>query len=139
MKKTAIIMVAVLAIVLSVFCLAACGEPATDGSDTATEGTYKFYSMRYEDEVWNIGDTDEEGSLGLLTADSVVLVLNSDGTINFTMGAEGDFRIGGTWKQEANTVTIKFETDDVTVFTKKGDKLTGGLIGSLYFDLKKSR
>lgn len=139
MKKTAIIMVAVLAVVLSIVCLTACADNAMDGSDSVTEGTYKFYSMRYEDEVWNIGDTDEEGSLGLLTADSVVLVLNADGTINFTMGAEGDFRIGGTWKQEANTVTIKFETEDVAVFIKKGDKLTGGLIGSLYFDLKKSR
>lgn len=143
MKKTAIILVAVLAVVLSIVCLAACNDPATDGSDTATEGTYKFYSALDGDRTLRIGDTEEDFG-GRLTADTVILVLKADGTVDFSMNVDPEchtIRGNGTWEQEGNKIYMTIliaEVNEPFVFTKKGDKLTG-FIGDVSFDLKKSR
>ncbi len=119
MKKATIIVVAVLAIVLSVVCLTGCVSGA--------EGTYKFYSMTTDGITLKAG----QSYMGLiqLSEDFITVELKKGGTCIFTI-AMTDETAEGTWKKSGDKIIISAEeTDETMEFTIDGDELSGEIDG----------
>lgn len=113
MKK---LLITLLVVVLCVACvgLVACGSGDI-------HGTYKLYSVEYAGTTYVIG-TAEATEMGL-TANDMILVVNSDGTAaikNYEVEASH-----GTWVLEGNSfiMTIYGETEPQT-FTVSGNTIT---------------
>ena len=114
MKRTKLFLSAILAGVLSCFCLLFSGcflLPAP-----TIHGTYKFQSMSYKQNGVEINIKVGEEFMGMMTLseDFMVITLNEDGTAILTT-AEMDVRESeeGTWKEtgEENKIEITFEND----------------------------
>ena len=129
MKKAAIIVVAVLAIVLSVVCLTGCvGE---------VEGTYKFYSMTTDGVTLKVGQT----YMGLiqLSEDFMTVELKKDGSCTFTV-AILDETAKATWDKDGDKISITSnDTLETMEFTINGDELVGKIDADTKVVLKKSK
>lgn len=121
MKKVKLWLATVVALVLGVCCLAACGS--------GVEGTYKFYSMTVEGQTLKAG----ESYMGVinLSEEFFVLELKGDGTCVMKT-AMADETVEGTWKQDGedeNKIVVTSEDEAVT-FTKNGNELSFDLEGN---------
>ena len=118
MKKLLTIMVVAL-LAVCYFGLVACGG--------GVEGTYKFKSMTYEGQTYNIGDVAPWGD-DVLTADSNTFELKKDGTAVATSNVAGQVETqNGTWTQDGNTITVSITVEDQTqtvTMTLDGNVLT---------------
>ena len=116
MKKLKVCLAAVIAAVLCVCCLAACGG--------GVEGTYKFNSMTVEGQTLKAG----ESYMGIirLSEEFVVLELKQDGTCTMKSAMAEEASVEGTWKKDENdenkiVVTAEGES---TTFTRNGKELS---------------
>lgn len=125
MKKLAVSLVSVLAVVVLCFSLAGCG----------VSGTYKFESLTVG--IGNISTTYEVGKEyngKKLEAGSIRLVLNKDGTCTFK-SLDSDTEINGTW-EEKDDGKIDFSGIGITNATRDGNRITFDL-GVMKITLKK--
>lgn len=104
-----------LATVVLCLCLTACS--------TSFSGTYKFYSMSYEENGMKIelkaGDTYM--NMITLSEDYLVMTVNEDNT--FTMTSMGQTE-SGTWKEEDGKYYLTSSDDDTLEATVSGNTVT---------------
>lgn len=125
MKKVKVWLAALVALVVGVCCLAACGS--------GVEGTYKFYSMTVEGQTLHAG----ESYMGViqLSEDFVVLELKKDGTCTMKTAMAPQEAGSATWKVDENDknkiiVTAEDEDGESVTFTKNGNELSFEMEGS---------
>lgn len=111
MKKLAVSLVSLLAVVVMCFSLAACGA----------SGTYKLYSYEVGGTEYKVGDklplTDVE-----LTDDSFELVLKGDGTCVFKNPDSKD-GVEGKWEEDENGKISFTGVSGLTNATRDGNKI----------------
>lgn len=98
MKKLLTILLAALLCVCCVS-MVACKEEA------GVEGTYKFYSLTYNGETYNIGDEFQGVEM---TADTVKIELKKGGDCVMTTPNDES---NATWAKDGNTITITSSYD----------------------------
>ncbi len=121
MKKVRVWFAAVVALVLGLCCLAACGS--------GVEGTYKFYSMTVDGQTLKAG----ENYMGIinLSEDFFVLELKNGGTCVMKTAmtsetAEGEWKTDET---DSNKIVVTSAGESIT-FTKNGNELSFELEGN---------
>ena len=129
MKKFKTLLLTSLTAIVLCFCFlfAGCG---------GTAGTYKFDSMSYAGQTFEVGDQgmDPNGTVIEITEDYFVVTLNEDGTA--TVSEMGAPEMQGTWKEEGDNVIITMMGNDQT-FKKDGKKLTVTMSGIIEITLSK--
>ncbi len=107
MKKMFARIVAIVACLLvSVVCFTACNE-----TKDPYVGTYKIQTVTYAGTTYEHGDAVSFLGISSLTADSMTVTLNADGTASSSNG--GNQSSGDTWKKHetlANTVVYTSNT-----------------------------
>lgn len=92
---------------------------------TSIVGTWKFYSMTYEQENMTMEIKAGESFQGVtIKEDAFVLTINDDGSLEFKMSLAGQNQtVNGTWEEKDGKyyLTIEGDTQEVTV---SGGKLT---------------
>ncbi len=122
MKQVKVWLAAVVALILGVCCLAACGS--------GVEGTYKFYSMTVEGQTLKAG----ESYMGIinLSEDFFVLELKSDGTCTMKTAMTTD-TAEGTWKQDGedkNKIVVTPSEGESVTFEINGNELSFEMEGN---------
>ena len=122
MKKVTVWLASVLALIVGLCCLAACGG--------GVEGTYKFYSMTVGEQTVKAGE--EMGGV-TISKDYMVLELKKDGNCTVKSAMAGGQEQSGTWKkndEDENKIEVTVDGETLT-FTKDGNKLEASMEGTV--------
>ena len=133
MKKILTILIATL------LCICCVGMVACGGD--GVEGVYKFKSMTYEGETYEIGDEAPWGD-DILSADSNTFELKEDGTVVSTSKVAGQTETqNGTWTKDGNTITVVMtvgsQSQTVTM-TLDGNVLTYNVMEGMTYVYEKA-
>ena len=118
MKKFAVSLVALLAVVIMAFSFTACNA----------SGTYKFNSMTVttalgQETTYKVGDKFKVGNEEVkITKDWYTLDLNKDGTCSIVV--QGESAKSGTWEENDGEITFSVAGIPFNKATKDGNKIT---------------
>lgn len=117
MKKVAISVLSVLAVMIMCVCFSACSSSIT--------GTYKFESMSVTQGSVTTEIKAGEKYMGMVTLseDTFILTINDDNTIEFKTNMGEEVTVKGTWEKKDGKyyLTIEGDSQEVTI---SGNKLT---------------
>ena len=111
MKKFAVSLVAVLAVIIMAFSFTAC----------SAKGKYKFESVTIANKTYKAGE--EIPFVGKIDKDDFVLELNKDGSCSIKTYNNDSLKTG-TWKEEDGK--IKFDVEGISIgeATRDGNKIS---------------
>ena len=130
MKKKLVWLLTLVVAVAAMFSLVACGS-------SSIEGTYKFYSLKTEENGVMIELKAGESFMGVITLskDFMAIELKEDGT---AIASEQGMTITGTWKvneEDIEKIDITFEGDTQT--TECDGKEIRIMMNGMQFTLRK--